>query len=63
MIIAEGQSPYSMSRDLLQYPWVIRPLYRYRDETYLIAGLRKEIIDVAEAKRTEIARDRIEETW
>jgi len=63
MIIAEGQSPYSMSRDLLQYPWVIRPLYRYRDETYLMAGLRKEIIDVAEAKRTEIARDRIEETW
>ena len=62
-IIAEGHNPYSMSRDFLQYPWVIRPLYRYLDKTHLLADLRKEIIDVAEAKRTEIAQNKIEEVW
>jgi hypothetical protein len=62
LIVAEGHQPYSMSKDLRKYPWVIRP-YRYRDTRHLLATLSSEIIDVAEAKRIEIQRNRADDRW
>jgi uncharacterized protein YjbI with pentapeptide repeats len=61
-IIEQGQ-PYSMSHDLLKYPWVVRPIYRYENKTLLLAKLKDEIIDVTEAKLREIANLRAEESW
>jgi hypothetical protein len=61
-IIQEGQ-PYSMSKDLLKYPWVIRPLYRYESKARLLTDLESQVIEVAEAKHREIALLRVEEEW
>lgn len=62
LIIAEGQRPYSMSKDLQKYNWVIRP-YRYESIDDLISNVRTKIIEVAEAKRTEILRRRAAPEW
>jgi len=62
LIIAAGQTPYSMSSDLRKYHWVLPP-YRYTNETELLANLQREVIDVAEAKRIEIERARADANW
>lgn len=62
LIIAEGQRPYSMSKDLQKYNWVIRP-YRYESIDDLISNVRTKIMEVAEAKRTEILRRRAAPEW
>lgn len=62
LIIAEGHKPYSMSKDLQKYHWVIRP-YRYKGTKHLLATLGPEVIDVAEAKRIEIQRNRADREW
>jgi hypothetical protein len=62
-IIQRDQEPYSMYRDLLAFPWIIRPLYRYQNKDHLLAELSKEIIDVAEAKHRNLAQSQGEETF
>jgi len=57
LIIQEGEQPYSMSRDLMKYQWVIPP-FRYLDAEQLLAELDAAIIAPAEAARREIARRR-----
>ena len=62
-IIAVGHEPYSMSKDLLKYPWMIRPIFRYQDKSHLLDNLRTEIIDVAERNRRKIDQERMKEGW
>jgi len=62
-IIAANDRPYSLSSDLLRYPWMIRPLFRYQDKQQLLSELRRQIIDVAEAKRLEIQQAAEQESW
>lgn len=62
LVIQADQAPYAMARDLAKYPWVIAP-YRYRDAAQLLAVLRPEVIDVAEARRSQLARARAAEGW
>lgn len=62
LVIADGHQPYAMSRDLAKFDWVIKP-YRYRDRQHLLDTLGSEVIDVAEAKRAEIARRRAASDW
>ena len=62
LIVQEDHVPYSMSKDLKKYHWVIKP-YRYSDLDDLLAHLKTHIIDVAEAKRIEIAESRLGDNW
>jgi hypothetical protein len=62
LIIEAGHRPYAMSKDLCKYPWVIRP-YRYSDLDDLLANLKRDIIEVAETTRKEIARRRVDDDW
>lgn len=62
LIVQENHEPYSMSKDLKKHHWVIRP-YRYSDKGDLLAHLKTHIIDVAEAKRVEIAENRADDDW
>lgn len=51
-IILDGQRPFAMFSDLLDYPWVLPP-YRYRSAETLLANLN-EVIAPAEAKAKEL---------
>jgi uncharacterized protein YjbI with pentapeptide repeats len=62
LIVQEGHPPYSMSRDLRKYHWVLRP-HRYRDLEHLLATLGPEVVGPAEAKRREIERERAADAW
>lgn len=62
LIVEEGNQPYSMSKDLGKYHWIIKP-YRYSDLQTLLANLKTHIIDVAEAKRVEISKSRAALDW
>lgn len=62
LIIQEGFKPYSMSKDLRKYHWVIKP-HRYKDKDELLATLQERIIDVAEAKRQDIIEERADDGW
>jgi len=57
LIIQADQQPYAMARDLAKYPWVIAP-YRYQGPAELLAALRTEVVDAAEARRAQLARTR-----
>lgn len=57
LIIQQGHEPYAMSRDLRKYHWVIKP-YEYPDIQGLLANLRTHVVEIAEAKRREIADNR-----
>ena len=62
LIVQKDHKPYSMSKDLKKYHWVIKP-YRYSDLSDLLAHLKTHIIDVVEAKLVEIAKDRADDEW
>ena len=48
-------APYSMFRDLMIYPWVLR-LHRYKSPKDLILSLKDSVIGPAEEKRRELLR-------
>jgi hypothetical protein len=54
-IILDGQRPFAMFTDLLDYPWVLPP-YKYTSAETLLANL-DDVIAPAEAKVKEL-RDR-----
>jgi uncharacterized protein YjbI with pentapeptide repeats len=54
-IILDGQRPFAMFTDLLDYPWVLPP-YKYKSAETLLANL-DDVIAPAEAKAKEL-RDR-----
>jgi hypothetical protein len=64
-MIEEGYQPWSMLKDIAEFDWVIRPVYRYANVDSLLANLRVDIIDVANHKRAEIAERRrmLNEEW
>ena len=62
LVVAEGHKPYAMSRDLRKYHWVIKP-FRYSSPEHLLARLRPDVIEVAEAKRVELAEERGDGDW
>ncbi len=62
LIIQQGQSPYSMVRDLAKYHWVLKP-YRYESAQSLLVALDEQVIAPAEAKRTELAQSQPGADW
>jgi hypothetical protein len=55
-IILDGQRPFAMFKDLLDYPWVLPP-YKYQSAEALLANLN-DVIAPAEAKAKELAEGR-----
>jgi uncharacterized protein YjbI with pentapeptide repeats len=51
-ILLSSEPEWAMFKDLLRYPWVIKP-FLYRDEAHLLAALNEEVISPAEAKVRE----------
>ena len=62
LIIEQGQTPYSMVRDLAKYHWVLKP-YRYANAQSLLSELDVQVIAPAEAKRAELARSQPGSDW
>ncbi|MDJ0807685.1 MAG: pentapeptide repeat-containing protein [Gammaproteobacteria bacterium] len=62
LVVQAGHKPYSMSKDLKKYPWVIKP-YRYADLDDLLANVQTQVLDVAETKRLEIQESREDDDW
>jgi hypothetical protein len=52
-ILEEGRKPYSMSIDLLEYPWVVKPPVFFTSKEELIKVLPEKIIIPAEEKHKE----------
>jgi len=52
-IIEEGEKPFAMLEDLLQYDWVFQPIY-YSSLDALIASLDEKIIAPAKVKFAEL---------
>jgi hypothetical protein len=55
-IILDGQRPFAMFNDLLDYPWVLPP-YKYQSAKALLANL-DDVIAPAEAKVKELVERR-----
>ena len=56
-LLLEGATTYTMSQDLLLYPWML-PTRRYTTIDSLIAALNEQVIAPAEAKAAELQRQR-----
>jgi len=52
-IIEEGEKPFAMLQDLLQYDWVFQPIH-YSSLDALIGALDEKIIAPAKAKFAEL---------
>jgi hypothetical protein len=52
LILLSSEHEWAMFKDLLRYPWVIKP-FLYRDEAHLLAALTEEVIGPAEKKAKE----------
>lgn len=55
LIIESGNAPYSMSKDLRKYQWVIKPYY-YNNLNDLLNNLETQVINIAEKNRIEIEK-------
>jgi hypothetical protein len=49
-IIEKGRKPYSMVKDILEYPWVIRPIVQFADKEDLIKLLPAQVVQPAEKR-------------
>jgi uncharacterized protein YjbI with pentapeptide repeats len=52
-IIESGKKMYSMSTDILEYPWVIRPPVEFKSREHLIEIMTSDIVVRAEKKHEE----------
>lgn len=52
-IIEEGRKPYSMIKDILEYPWVVNPPVEFASEEQLMELLPMRVIAAAEEKHKE----------
>jgi uncharacterized protein YjbI with pentapeptide repeats len=52
-ILQEGSRPYAMFADLLEYPWVLKPIVQFTDLPSLLADLPTKIIARAEERVLE----------
>ena len=52
-IIEEGRNTYSLFLDLLQYPWVVKPILKFTDEQQLLDLLPSKIVAQAEKRYKE----------
>ena len=58
-LIQGADEPYSMFKDHRKYDWVLK-LFRYGGPKDLLASLREQVIDPAEAKARELANRKLE---
>ena len=56
-LLLEGATTYTMSQDLLVYPWML-PTRHYTTIATLIAALNEQVIAPAEAKAADLQRQR-----
>jgi hypothetical protein len=61
-ILEKGRRPYSMFRDLLKYPWVLKPIVEFDSTSALIQQLQDEIVSPAE-KRIETRQGKLKEIF
>jgi hypothetical protein len=59
-ILQEGESPFSMFKDLTAYDWVLQPVITYKTGQSMIAGLEKAVIAPALRKHVELVNRRAE---
>ena len=52
-IIEEGRKIYAMFSDLLEYPWVLKPIVEFKNKQQLVELLSSKIIEPAEEKFKE----------
>jgi len=62
LIVEEGHKPYSMSRDLKKYDWVIKP-HRYSGLDDLLGSLDVHVVAEAERIRRQIVAKRDDDDW
>ncbi len=56
-LLLEGATTYTLSQDLLLYPWML-PTRRYTTIATLIAALNEQVIALDEAKAADLQRQR-----
>lgn len=47
-VIEESRTPYSMHKDILEYPWVLSPVVEFKDKEHLIELIPSRVIEPAE---------------
>jgi hypothetical protein len=52
-IIEEGRKTYAMFADLLEYPWVLKPVVEFASENHLMELLPSRVVEPAEKKFKE----------
>jgi hypothetical protein len=52
-ILQTGSKSFSMFVDLLEYPWVIRPVVEFKDKEQLVCIAKEQIVGPAEKKRRD----------
>jgi uncharacterized protein YjbI with pentapeptide repeats len=53
LIIEESRKPYSLHRDILDYPWVLKPVIKFKNKEQLIELIPSKIIEPAEERCKE----------
>ena len=54
-LILTSQHEYGMFEHFTRFPWVL-PLYRYTDQESLLQSLKEKVIEPAEQKAQELAK-------
>jgi len=60
-IIQKGEEPFSMFKDLMAYPWVIKPVISYDSPEILMQMLEAVIIKPAIKKHNELVQIKAKE--
>jgi hypothetical protein len=61
-ILEKGRQPYSVFADLLEYDWVLNPIFDFDSISALTQGLQDRIVGPAE-KRIETRQARLKELF
>lgn len=62
LIIQQGHEPYSMSKNLKKYHWVLRP-QRYTDTAHLLTEVKPKVVNLAEHKLKELRELKRQDDW
>jgi hypothetical protein len=47
-VIEESRTPYSMNKDILEYPWVLSPVIEFKNKEHLVELIPSRVIEPAE---------------